>query len=241
MRTKVAAEIQKLEQEGIIEKVSGPTEGASRIVTPPKPKSPNEIRLCVYMRDASRAIYQTHHPNYRWVHRKTRWRDCLQQAWLKIRVPPVEKFIRHEETSLHSPRTWDCTSTRGLVLASTPPQRFSNIPSRRWLRLFLEYEMLVTTSWIMAETRTNTMRHSTKRFADFTSPASPSIRRNASSFLGNQKRLHVSQHSADGDPRERHSWWQLWEHPTPQERNVPVNRTRRGNRATSASAQYLQT
>ena len=38
MRTKVAAEIQKLEQEGIIEKVSGPTEWVSRTVTPPKPR-----------------------------------------------------------------------------------------------------------------------------------------------------------------------------------------------------------
>ena len=66
MRTKVAAEIQKLEQEGIIEKVSGPTEWVSRIVTPPKPKSPNEIRLCVDMRDANRAILRTrHHKNYR--------------------------------------------------------------------------------------------------------------------------------------------------------------------------------
>ena len=52
---KVAAEIQKLEQEGSIEKVSGPTEWVSRTVTPPKPKSPNEIRLCVDMRLLSRA------------------------------------------------------------------------------------------------------------------------------------------------------------------------------------------
>ena len=41
--------------------------------------------------------------------------------------------------------------------------------------------MLVTTSWFMAENRTNTSPHSTKRSADFTSPASPSILRNASS------------------------------------------------------------
>ena len=41
--------------------------------------------------------------------------------------------------------------------------------------------MLVTTSWFMAETRTKTTSHLTKRSADFTSPASPSIRRNASS------------------------------------------------------------
>ena len=40
--------------------------------------------------------------------------------------------------------------------------------------------MLVTTSWFMAENRTNTTLHSTKRSADFTSLASPSIRRNAS-------------------------------------------------------------
>lgn len=45
MCDKVAAEIQKLEQEGIIEKVSGPTEWVSRIVAPPKPKSPFEITL----------------------------------------------------------------------------------------------------------------------------------------------------------------------------------------------------
>ena len=61
MCTKVAAEIHKLEQEGIIEKVSGPTEWMSRIVTPPKPKTPNEIRLCVDMRDANYAILRTRH------------------------------------------------------------------------------------------------------------------------------------------------------------------------------------
>ena len=42
LHTKEPAEIQKLEQEGNIEKVSGPTEWVSWIVTPPKPNSPNE-------------------------------------------------------------------------------------------------------------------------------------------------------------------------------------------------------
>ena len=41
--------------------------------------------------------------------------------------------------------------------------------------------MLVTTSWFMAETRTNTTQHSTKRSEDFTSLAAPSMRRNAGS------------------------------------------------------------
>ena len=40
MRDKVAQEIEKLEKEGIIEKVSGPTERVLRIVTPAKPKAP---------------------------------------------------------------------------------------------------------------------------------------------------------------------------------------------------------
>ena len=58
MRTKVAAEIQRLEQEGFIEKVLGPTEWVSRIVIPPKPKNPNEIRFCV---DMQGAILRTRH------------------------------------------------------------------------------------------------------------------------------------------------------------------------------------
>lgn len=60
-QAKVAKEIAKLEAEDIIEKVSGPTEWVSRIVTPPKPKKPEEIRLCVDMREANKAILRTRH------------------------------------------------------------------------------------------------------------------------------------------------------------------------------------
>ena len=45
-RDKVAKELQCLQEQDIIEKVSGPTKWISRIVTLPKPKSPDEIRLC---------------------------------------------------------------------------------------------------------------------------------------------------------------------------------------------------
>ena len=58
---KVAKEIAKLEAADVIEKVSGPTEWVSRIVTPPKPKKPEEIRLCVDMRAANKAILRTRH------------------------------------------------------------------------------------------------------------------------------------------------------------------------------------
>ena len=61
LQEKVAREVEKLEAANIIEKVSGPTEWVSRIVTPPKPKKPDEIRLCVDMRAANKAILRTRH------------------------------------------------------------------------------------------------------------------------------------------------------------------------------------
>lgn len=61
LRAKVAQEIEKLTTEGIIEKVTGPTEWVSRIVTPPKHNSPGEIRLCIDMREANEAILRTRH------------------------------------------------------------------------------------------------------------------------------------------------------------------------------------
>ena len=44
MRDKVASEIEHLEKQGVIEKISGPTEWVSRIVTPPKPKIRAPVR-----------------------------------------------------------------------------------------------------------------------------------------------------------------------------------------------------
>ena len=61
-REKVEKEIQMLVDADIIERVTdGPTEWVSRIVTPPKPKKTDEIRLCVDMRDANKAILRTRH------------------------------------------------------------------------------------------------------------------------------------------------------------------------------------
>ena len=58
---KVEAEIKKLLDEDIIEKVEGvPTPWVSAIVTPPK-KDPNSIRLCVDMRAANQAILRERH------------------------------------------------------------------------------------------------------------------------------------------------------------------------------------
>ena len=61
IRKKVENELDRLEKLDIIEKVSGPTPWVSPIVVAPKPKSPNEIRLFVDMRQANKAILRERH------------------------------------------------------------------------------------------------------------------------------------------------------------------------------------
>ena len=61
LRPKVEKEIHKLLDQDIIEKVGNtPTPWVSPIVTPPK-KNPEEIRLCVDMREANKAIIRERH------------------------------------------------------------------------------------------------------------------------------------------------------------------------------------
>ena len=61
LRKKVEAELKRLEDLDIIEKVDGPTPWVSPIVAAPKPKAPDEIRICVDMRLPNQAIKRTRH------------------------------------------------------------------------------------------------------------------------------------------------------------------------------------
>nr|XP_034319592.1 uncharacterized protein K02A2.6-like [Crassostrea gigas] len=61
LRKKVEAELRRLEDLDIIEKVEGPTPWVSPIVVAPKPKNPDEIRMCVDMRLPNEAIQRTRH------------------------------------------------------------------------------------------------------------------------------------------------------------------------------------
>ena len=61
VRQKVEKELQKLEDDDVIEKVTGPTPWVSPIVTPPKPKDPDKVRICVDMRQANTAIQRERH------------------------------------------------------------------------------------------------------------------------------------------------------------------------------------
>ena len=56
LRDKVDAEIQRLIDLDIIERVNGPTDWVSPIVVVNKPHSPGEVRICIDMRQANRAI-----------------------------------------------------------------------------------------------------------------------------------------------------------------------------------------
>ena len=60
MRKKVSAALAQLEQQGIIEKVQGPTPFVSPLVV--IPKKDGEVRLCVDMRMANKAIQRERHP-----------------------------------------------------------------------------------------------------------------------------------------------------------------------------------
>ena len=61
LRRKVEEELVRLEELDIIEKVDGPTPWVSPIVAVPKPKSPNEVRICVDMRIPCTAIQRERH------------------------------------------------------------------------------------------------------------------------------------------------------------------------------------
>ena len=61
MRKKVEDELKRLEDLDIIERVEGPTPWVSPIVVAPKPKKPDEIRICVDMRLPNEAVKREKH------------------------------------------------------------------------------------------------------------------------------------------------------------------------------------
>ena len=61
LRKKVSVELKKLEQQGIIEKVEGPTPWVSPLVVIPKKNG--DVRLCVDMRMPNQAIQRERHPS----------------------------------------------------------------------------------------------------------------------------------------------------------------------------------
>jgi hypothetical protein len=56
LRKQVEKKLEEMEKDDIIEKTEGPTPWVSPIVVVPKPKSPNDVRICVDMRAINKAI-----------------------------------------------------------------------------------------------------------------------------------------------------------------------------------------
>ncbi|KAJ7993992.1 hypothetical protein DPEC_G00261320 [Dallia pectoralis] len=61
IRQKVEEELKRLENDDVIETVTGPTPWVSPIMTPPKPKDQDKVRICVDMRQANTAIQRERH------------------------------------------------------------------------------------------------------------------------------------------------------------------------------------
>lgn len=61
LRPLVEAELEKMEANGVIEKVSGPTPWVSPLVLAQKPKQPGAIRICVDMQLPNKAIQRERH------------------------------------------------------------------------------------------------------------------------------------------------------------------------------------
>lgn len=61
VRKQVEEKLMELERDDIIERAEGPTPWVSPIVVAPKPNQPNQIRICVDMREVNKAIERERH------------------------------------------------------------------------------------------------------------------------------------------------------------------------------------
>ena len=73
-----------------LKKSIGPTPWVSPIVTPPKPNNPEEIRICVDMRHANKAIQRERHicPTLDDMIHALKWCNSVFQTRSKQRLSP---------------------------------------------------------------------------------------------------------------------------------------------------------
>ena len=61
MRKKLEAALNRLEEQDIIEKATGPTPWVSPVVVFPKANNPTEVRVCLDMRQVNTAVLRKRH------------------------------------------------------------------------------------------------------------------------------------------------------------------------------------
>ena len=137
MRQKVTAALEKLESQGIIEKVDGPTPWISPLVV--IPQKDGDIRLCVDMRMANRAILRERHPtptvddlihtlNGATVFSKLDLHAGYHQLLLNEESRYITTFQTHQ--GLRRYRTLNLGTSSGLKFFNTPLQRnFATFPT----------------------------------------------------------------------------------------------------------------
>ena len=147
LRQKVSAALDKLEQQGIIEKVDGATPWISPLVV--IPKKDGDIRLCVDMRMANRAIQRERHPtptvddlihalNGATVFSKLDLRSGYHQLCLAKESRHITTFATHEGLrrykKLNFGTVWWKTRSAGVPecrSAGVPECRSAGVPECR--------------------------------------------------------------------------------------------------------------
>ena len=164
LRKKLDTELEKLERQGIIEPVDGPTPWVSPLVVTPKPKNPDQIRLCVDMHQPNRSILRERHItptiddlihdlNGATVFSKI----DLNSGYHQLELAPESRYITTFSTHRGLRRY-----TR-LNFGTSSAAEVFKMPSNKFLVASKVLVMLVMTSSFLAKTK----RHMTRRFMPF--------------------------------------------------------------------------
>ncbi|GFN86958.1 retrovirus-related pol polyprotein from transposon opus [Plakobranchus ocellatus] len=97
---------------GVIEKATGPTPWVSPLVIVPKPKNPDEIRVCVDMRAPNTAIRRERHSTPTLNELSTTLADAKYFSKLDLNQGYHQfELMKSHATSPHLLHTEDCTAT----------------------------------------------------------------------------------------------------------------------------------
>ena len=112
----MTAKLKQLEELGVIEKVNGPTSWINPLVAVEKPNG--DIRICLDMRQANRAILREKHP-------VSTVEETLQEISEAKVFSKLDLNMAFHQIELHpdSQPRMACTDTSGFCLGSTCQQK----------------------------------------------------------------------------------------------------------------------
>ena len=160
IRKKVESELVRLQKEDIIEPAKGPSLWVSPIVAFLKPNNPEQIRLCIDMRQSNTAIQRERHPH-------PTIDDLIHDLngarhFSKLDLSSAYHQLELDEESRQITTTF--TTHKGLfqykrlILALTAQARFFNTRFKASSMAFQAAEISATTSLFLAKPKTNTTK-----------------------------------------------------------------------------------